>query len=243
MPRPTEATGGGREAPNLRRSGFVLAALSAGALALPWAGIIGAAIFLPPHADSLRSAAVYLWLPYVALAGVAIGFAIAPTHLTSLLAGFFFGVAAGIPAALCAIAIGTIIGHAFARRLAKDRLREILDRSRWGKVLARHFIDSGGLRSLAAVALARIPPQVPFAVGNLLGASARVPLPPMVAGTVAGMSPRAAMAVWVGAELVAWVPGQKLPAGLIWSLVAAVVGFGGLAIWSSSLLRKESREG
>jgi len=234
---PNASSAGALPPRSVARTGWYLAALSFGAVALPWLGIAAAAIFLPPHVDLLRQLGWILWLPYVILAGIAVGFALAPTHLTSLLAGYLLGFAAGLPASLAAIGIGTIIGFSFARRLAKDRLRELIDRSSHGRILAARLLDAQGFRTAAAVALARLPPQVPFAVGNLLAASARVPVPSLVAGTLAGMLPRAAMAVWVGAELVAWSPGQKLPSGLLWSLAAAVVGFGGLAIWSAIVLR------
>lgn len=216
-----------------------LAALSFAVMAVPWIGIAAAAWFLPPILPAWRALGWVTFLPFVAVAGLLVGFALAPTHLTSVLSGYLFGTVGGALAALGTIALGSAIGYQAARRLASDRLRDILEGSRWGRVLVGEMIDASPSRAAIAVALARLPPQVPFAVGNLLGASARIPLGSLLAGTVLGMVPRASLAALVGSQLADWQPGAPLPAGLAWAIVATVVGFGSLTVWGAAILRRK----
>jgi uncharacterized membrane protein YdjX (TVP38/TMEM64 family) len=88
------------------------------------------------------------------------------------------------------------------------------------------------------VALARLPPQVPFALGNVLAASLRLPLRPMLIGTAIGMAPRVGLVVWLGAELSAWDPAAAPPMSLFLSLAAAVLGLGGLGVWAGVAMRR-----
>lgn len=221
-------------------SAWILAGLGFAAVAIPWVGILSAAIFLPPILPALRDHGPLLALPYILLAGLLVGFALAPTHLTSLLSGYLFGAAIGIPAACTAVGIGTLIGFHASRKLAKDRLRDLLENSRWGRLLVGEMIDTSPWKAGVAITLARLPPQVPFAVGNLLAASARVSLTPVIVGTLIGMFPRIALVALVGSQLAEWKPGAPIPSGLIWTGVATVVGFGSLAIWGTTILRRKA---
>ncbi len=53
-------------------------------------------------------------------------------------------------------------------------------------------------KTLGIVTLLRLPPNSPFAITNLVLASVRVPVVIYVIGTVVGMAPRTAAAVWLG---------------------------------------------
>ncbi len=173
---------------------------------------------------------------FVAVAGCLVGLALMPTHLTSLLAGFLYGMGGGLIAGLGAVGVGTALGYAIAARLAPDRLREWVERSAWGRRLAEEMLDASPWRRWLVVVLARLPPQVPFALGNVLGASARVGGRTMVAGTLVGMLPRVGLVVWVGSTLGEWQPGAGPPSGLWWAVGLAIAGFGALALWSRGIL-------
>jgi uncharacterized membrane protein YdjX (TVP38/TMEM64 family) len=99
------------------------------------------------------------------------------------------------------------------------------------------MIDAPFGRAILAVALARLPPQMPFALTNFLAASSGVRLVPLMLGTAIGMAPRIGLVVWLGAELTGWKLGEPIPASLVWAFAGAVIGFGGLGIWSWRLLR------
>lgn len=220
-----------------------LAVLGLVSVLLPWVGILSAAVFLPGRIEALGDVGIWLCLPFVVVAGILVGFALAPTHLSSLVSGFLFGTFVGTLAALFAVGLGSFIGYRIARNLAEDRLRTLVDRSKWGRVLASEWLDVSPWRAVLAVGLARLPPQVPFAMGNLVAASVKVPLLPTILGTMAGMLPRVALVAWMGAELSVWKPGASIPNGFLWALVCTVAGLGGLALgcWYFAKHRKAGK--
>jgi|GEM_PF-1987613 len=214
-----------------------LACLSGLVLALPllglWGGFLGAAEWGP----ELKDAGWWLLPVYLVVAGTLTGLALLPSHLTSLLSGFLFGFIGGLPLALGVVLIGSGLGYLLSRRYAGGDLRMLVDRSKWGRRLATALIDAPNLKAIFVVALVRLPPQVPFALGNVLAASSGVRLLPLVVGTVLGMAPRVGLVVWVGAELSRWELGAPIPSPLLWAVAASAVGFGGLALWSWILLQ------
>ncbi len=207
-------------------------------LFLPLVGVFLGANGSFDHLTSLREAGWWIFPTYLLVGGTLVGFALIPSHLTSLVAGLLFGFAAGLPVSIGIVLIGCGIGHLLGRRYAGDGLRSLVDRSRSGKKLAAAMIDAPPGRAILAVALARLPPQMPFAMTNVLAASSGVRFVPLLLGTAIGMAPRIGLVVWVGAELTGWTLGEPIPVGLIAAIGGAVVGFGGLAIWSWRLLRR-----
>lgn len=218
----------------------MLALFCVAALVIPLIGIVSVANFLSPLLPVLRDAGVFMVPPYILLAGLAVGFALAPTHLTSLLSGYLFGAFVGIFSAVAVIAIGTIVGFFAARKIAKDRLRELLETSRWGYLLAEKMIDASPWKAGMVILLARLPPQIPFAVGNLLAASARIPFASVFGGTLLGMLPRVILVTLVGSELAEWQSGTPLPSSLLWTVLATFIGFGSLILWSAWQLKPKN---
>jgi len=216
--------------------GFLL--LAAFAVLFPLVGVTGAVGYAQEAVEYVRGLGWWTLPLYVLVAGVAVGFALVPSHLTSLLAGAVYGFAAGGVVALGAVAVGASIGFVASRFLARDVVRGVIDRVSWGRLLASEMIDASEVRAVLATTLTRLPPQVPFALGNVIAASCRIRGRVFLAGTLLGMAPRVLLVVWVGASLSEWQPGAPVP-GAVWlSLGAAVVGFGGLAAWSIFLLRR-----
>ncbi len=221
---------------NRRRIWRVAIAGSLGLL-LPLVGVaLGVSGVLDPVA-SLREAGWWVAPTFLLIGGILVGFALIPSHVTSLISGLIFGFGAGLLVAIGIVLIGCVIGFRLGRRYTGGDLRALIDRSRWGRKLTVAMIDAPPGRAILAVALARLPPQMPFAMTNVLAASGGVRLVPLMLGTASGMAPRIGLVVWLGAELTGWKFGEPVPAGLIWALASAVVGFGGLAIWSWRLLR------
>ncbi len=150
-------------------------------------------------------------LPGLALYTVAFavlaGLALLPTYAQAVLGGFAFGVALGLPAALFAFTLGAALGTEIARRATGDRVMGMIaEKPRWLAVRNALVRDraagaSGFWRTTGMVALIRVPPNSPFALTNLLLASVQVPRGPLWLGTLIGMTPRTAAAVWIGAHL------------------------------------------
>jgi uncharacterized membrane protein YdjX (TVP38/TMEM64 family) len=107
-----------------------------------------------------------------------------------------------------------------------------------GRTLGRAMIDARGRRAVIAVTLARLPPQVPFAMGNVLAASAGVRVAPFLAGTALGMLPRVSLVVAIGAGLSELEAGAT-GGGAAWLLttVGGVVGLAVLGLWAMRILK------
>lgn len=155
--------------------------------------------WLREHGDN----GVYIYV--VAFATLA-GLALLPTYAQALLGGFVFGFKVGLIAALAGFAGGSIIAYEIARRLHTDHINAKIDaHPRWRAVRDALIGPPDGSRSwwktLGMVILVRIPPNSPFALTNFVLASAKVPRTAYVLGTLLGMAPRTALAVYIGAGL------------------------------------------
>lgn len=151
---------------------------------------------------------------YVAIFAMTSGLAILPTYAQAALGGYAFGLVGGVPAALAGFLGGSILGYAAARRMAGDDANAAIDRHpKWCAVrdafvamdtdAGRPGLQAGFWRTLGIVTLVRVPPNSPFALTNLLMASVRVPRVAFLIGTAAGMLPRTALVVWIGAQVAA----------------------------------------
>jgi uncharacterized membrane protein YdjX (TVP38/TMEM64 family) len=161
--------------------------------------------------------------------GAGLGFL--PTYAQSILGGWVFGVALGLPAALVGFAGGALLGYAVARRVSHDRVEELVLGNAKARAIRDALVGRGPWRTLLVVALLRLPPNSPFALTNLVMATTGTPLPAFLGGTVLGMLPRTAVAVSLaaaaaatGAEDIQTFVRHRGP----WLLAAGIVG--GMAV-------------
>ncbi|MEM6393649.1 MAG: hypothetical protein AAF797_12815, partial [Planctomycetota bacterium] len=95
-------------------------------------------------------------------------------------------------------------------------------------------------RVVGAVGLCRLPPQVPFALGNVVGAAVGVRVTPFVVGTVLGMGPRVAAVVWLGSELGAFERGASDWRVVVGGAVLGGVGLVGLGWWAWRVVKRRA---
>jgi uncharacterized membrane protein YdjX (TVP38/TMEM64 family) len=212
--------------------------LGAVAVMLP---VLGAAGLLEPMrtaAGLLREQGLSGALAFALVAAGLCGVAVLPTHAVSLLAGYVLGLALGVPAAVVGVLGGTLLGYELACRLSAPRLRALIDARPSGRALARAMVDATGWRAVMAVTLVRLPPQVPFALGNVLAAGTGVRRGPLLAGTALGMLPRITIVVALGAQLAAWDLSRTSPWMIAAAVAGAVLGLGGLGVWSWLIVRR-----
>jgi uncharacterized membrane protein YdjX (TVP38/TMEM64 family) len=143
-----------------------------------------------------RSLGLALYVAVFVLAG---GFGLLPTYAQSILGGWVFGVAVGLPAALVGFTGGGLLGYQVARLVSKDNVEELIERNPRARAIREALVGRGPWRTLLVVALLRLPPNSPFALTNLVMATTGVPLPAFVGGTLLGMLPRTAVAVALAA--------------------------------------------
>jgi uncharacterized membrane protein YdjX (TVP38/TMEM64 family) len=175
------------------------------ALALAWFTLpLGFSIVLFAYLGQVTE-----WFRGQGSAGIAIataafaacaGIGLLPTYAQAVFAGWIFGFAAGLPVSVVGYVGGALLGWALSRAVAGDAIRARIDgHPRWSVVRAA-LVDASALRTAGLVALLRFPPNSPFAFTNLVLAATGVRFWPMMAGSIAGMLPRTAVAVWIGAQ-------------------------------------------
>ncbi|MEY2878219.1 MAG: hypothetical protein RLZZ15_599 [Verrucomicrobiota bacterium] len=135
------------------------------------------------------------------LTGFLMGVSFVPTYSVAILAGWAFGFAVGWPLAMATITVSSLVSYAIARWAARDRVLEIIrERPTWN-ALREALLGQDRLRTILVVTLLRVPPASPFAIANFVLAAARVALPDYTLGTLLGIAPRTALAVWLAAGL------------------------------------------
>jgi len=212
------------------------------AVALPGlAVVLGLTTGMETVTETLQTIREHAWigaLVIVVAGAMACGLALLPTHGLSLVSGYLLGSMWGALAAILAVTLASGIGWWITRGLTGQRLRAVIGRSKAGRSLSQVMIDSQGFRAVLAVALVRLPPQVPFALGNVLASSAGVRLGALLLGTALGMLPRVAVVAWAGSQLTeinSWRDGGWALLGLTSAMVALVV----LGAWSWRVISRD----
>jgi uncharacterized membrane protein YdjX (TVP38/TMEM64 family) len=160
----------------------------------------------------------------VFIAGFAVcaGLGLLPTWAQSLIGGWAFGFKAGGPAVLAAIILASWIGFEVARGASRDRVERVIEeRPKW-RAVRDSLVGTGFWRTAAIVALVRLPPNSPFAVTNLVLASAGVPRAAYLLGTAAGIAPRTLVTVFIGSTIRV-LTAQTLSQTPRWIVVMSVV--------------------
>jgi uncharacterized membrane protein YdjX (TVP38/TMEM64 family) len=140
--------------------------------------------------------------PWIAAAlfAVTTGLGLLPTYAQAVLMGWVFGTLVGIEVSVAGYLGGTVIGYLVSALAVGDAARRAIDaQPRW-RVVRTALVEASAPRTAGIVALLRFSPNSPFAITNLLLAASGVRFLPMLLGSIAGMLPRTAFAVWIGAE-------------------------------------------
>jgi len=135
------------------------------------------------------------WALIFSLLSVPIAFSLIPNTLAGLLAGYFIGMW-GFPGMAWCIFLACIMGYYFAKSLDSGIQKEIF--KIWPATeKAAQKLEAN---SFSVVFLFRLLPAPPFAIGNLLMAWFKIPFPQFVLGSLAGMTIRMTIIVWIGSK-------------------------------------------
>lgn len=209
--------------------------------------------YMPTIAEWLRShGSGGVWV-YAGGFALLAGLALMPTYAQSALGGYAFGVWAGVGAAMAGFFGGAAIGYFIARKASGDRVdRVVRENTKWQAVRRALLGEGRGFwKTTWMVALLRCPPNSPFAITNLVMASVKVPWGSFLVGTVVGMLPRTAVAVWIG-HLVAERSQQftkdavkeAMPAWAFWGGIAlGVVVLGVVMLIAQRAIERVTRQG
>lgn len=170
---------------------------------------------------------------YVLIFVCSAGFGLLPTYAQAILAGWAFGVAVGVPAAIAGVTGAAMVGYVAARAASRDRAERLIAENIKARAIKDALIGHGFWKSLGMVTLLRLPINSPFALTNLVMASAGVSKIVFLIGTAVGMAPRTALAVYLAAgvqELSKDAVDDAKPRWVtITAIVSAVVVFGFVA--------------
>ena len=161
---------------------------------------------------------------YVAGFVVFAGFALLPTYAQAILGGWAFGFWMGLPAALVGFFGASLIGYELGKKASGDRAMKLLDEHPKWRAVRDAFVGEklGFFRTLGMVTLVRVPPNSPFALTNILLSSVRVPRVAYALGTLIGMAPRTAIAVFLASEVESQVFDKDAVPKPWWYWVAAI---------------------
>lgn len=170
----------------------------AGPLALIWTvapAIMGGTLlaFLPTASEWLRSHGEWGLVVYVGLFILLAGIGVLPTYSQSILGGWVFGIALGLPAALVGFTGGAVLGYGISRLASRHRVEQIINENPKARAIRDALIGKGYWRTFGIVTLIRL--NSPFSLTNLVMASTKVPLAAYVPGTALGLLPRTAACV------------------------------------------------
>lgn len=153
------------------------------------------------YADALRDGG--LWIGALLLIGGALGcgLALLPTHVLSLLCGWAFGLPMGLLVALFGATMGSPLGYVIGKHLAGPGVMQMIARNPRGAAVCEAITRSSPTRAFVLIGLLRLSPVVPYGSTNVLAAVFSVPAVPFILGTIIGLAPRVAAAVFIGAGL------------------------------------------
>jgi len=178
-----------------------LSVLAVIAAALPGLGGFALLYFRDAAASWLLSHESLGVALYVACFALTAGLALLPTYAQAIIGGFVFRFPAGFPAALGGFVGASLIGYGVARLASADRATRLIEEQPKWKVVYDALLGGGFWRTLGIVTLLRVPPNSPFAITNLVLAATRTRLSVYALGTLIGMAPRTAAAVYIGSQL------------------------------------------
>lgn len=165
---------------------------------------LGAAVVLgtmPVVGPWLREQEALGLMVYIAGFVVLAGLALLPTFSQAMLGGWAFGFGWGLAAAMVGFIGAGMLGYGIASRLAGEHVIATIERRPSWRAVHRAMTRAGVGRATLMVVLVRLPPSSPFALTNVVLASAKMPWLPYLLGTALGLLPRTAAAVLAAASL------------------------------------------
>lgn len=197
--------------------------LAAGAAVLPPLGSIVLFTYMNSVGQWLRSHGHEGVAMYIVGFSVFAGLALLPTYASAILGGWAFGFGIGFPAALCGFLGGALIAYGVCRPTAANRVEKIIaEKPKW-KAVRDALVGGSALKTLGIVTLLRLPPNSPFALTNLVLSSVKVPLWIFLLGTLVGMAPRTAVAVFIASKLQNQLASEVAEQRPWWIIVAGIV--------------------
>ena len=179
------------------------AAAGAAAIVATFLPLVGLAVmlgFAPRIVDWLRAHGVVGVLVFIAAYILCCGLALVPTYATTILAGWTFKFAVGFPACMSGIAGAAMIGYTLSHRIIGHRVRRVIHEHPKWEVVRNALVGGKTSKVIGVITLLRLSPLLPFETTNVLLASCEVRRLPFLIGTMLGVTPRTAAAVFIASR-------------------------------------------
>lgn len=129
------------------------------------------------------------------------GFALLPTNLIGILAGWAFGFWLGLLWMVIGVVGSATISYFINLRLTGHTLTALTERNARANAIHKALTNEGYLKTTSIITLIRMSVVMPFAFTNFFLAAARVPVSSYILGTFLGMLPRSGAMVLLGTGL------------------------------------------
>ncbi len=129
------------------------------------------------------------------------GFPILPTFSITALGGWVYGFRLGSMLGLAGYMGAVVVSYAWLKRVSQDRVIGILHEHPKWQAVRDGLVGESRWRALFIVALLRVPPNVPFAVINIVLVSAKVRFREYFFGSLIGVIPRTAALAYIASRL------------------------------------------
>jgi uncharacterized membrane protein YdjX (TVP38/TMEM64 family) len=139
-------------------------------------------------------------LVFIAAYILCCGLALLPTYVCTILGGWIFKFTVGFPATMVGVAGAAMIGYTLAHRIVGHRVRRVIhEHPRW-EIVRNALVGGKPLKVIGVITLLRLSPLLPFETTNVLLASCEVRRLPFLIGTLIGVTPRTAAAVFIASR-------------------------------------------
>jgi uncharacterized membrane protein YdjX (TVP38/TMEM64 family) len=160
-----------------------------------------------------------------AIFAVTAGLGLLPTYAQSIVVGWVFPFWIALAVAVVGYMGGAILGFGVSRLATGTSVRALIDRKPQWMVVRKALVEASAWRTVGIVALVRFPPNSPFAFTNLVLAASGVKWGPMLLGSLLGMLPRTAIAVFIASQAAATQSkslGELVEKQGIWAVIAGL---------------------
>lgn len=175
--------------------------IATAAITLPMLGVVVLIGFLPMLADYLKSLGTTGPVLFYLIFTVICAFALLPTWVMAVVAGWVFGFQLGSFLALMSAVSAAAICYIIARKVSHTSVSSVIAQNARLERIHYTLLGGGWKRALVVVTLLRIPPNSGFAFMSVLLASIRVAFIPFIFGTLLGLIPRTLILTFGSSEI------------------------------------------
>ncbi len=143
----------------------------------------------------LNQSWIFIFLIYTGM-GFAMGLAIIPTTMVSILSGYLFGLNS-LPLLIFSYLLASLIGFLLGKIIQPTSIKTLIQKKK-NISLVNNSIETEPFKWIFFM---RLSPVLPFALSNAYLSLLKIPFKYFISGSALGMLPRTIIAIWTGSEI------------------------------------------